>query len=144
MFDTKKFRLPDKVTYKKDLRQKSQFWSKMKEFMGEEDAVCEEIFVNGYKYKKGDLVANEVLDGGESLKVGVIKMILLRGSEVFFVNTQFVAKKDILGFYESSHVETEYLFSKSSSLADYKPLIMRGTMAKFVFVLHHHISFDYT
>ena len=114
MFDTKKFRLPDKVTYKKDLCQKSQFWSKMKEFMGDEDAVCEEILVNGYKYKKGDLVANEVLECGEALKVGVIKMILLRGSEVFFVITQFVAKKDTLGFYESTHVETEYLFSKSS------------------------------
>jgi hypothetical protein len=28
-------------------------------------------------------------------------------------------------------------------LAEDKPLIMRGTLAKFVFVLHHHISFDY-
>ena len=112
MFDTKKFKLPDRVTYKKDLRHQSQFWAKMKEFMGDEDAVCEEIFVNRYKYQKGDIFVNEVLDGGEALKVGVIKMILLRGSEVFFVNTQYVAKKDIIGFYESSHVETEYLFSK--------------------------------
>ena len=144
MFDNKEFRLPDKVSYKKDLHQKTQFWAKMKEFMNAGDAVYEEIFVNGFKYQKGDLIVNQVLDGGDALKVGVIKMIMLRGSEVFFVNSQYIAKKDNLGFYESSYVDTEYLFSKSSSLADSKPLIMRGTLAKFVFVLHHHISFQYS
>lgn len=143
MFDTKKFRLPDKVTYKKDLHQKSQFWARLREFMDDMDIVCEEIFVNGCSYKKGELVVNQVIDGGDALKVGVIKMILLKGSEVYFVNTQYLAKKDVLGFYESSHIDTEYMFTKSSSLADFKPLILRGTLAKFVFVLHHHISFDY-
>ena len=143
MFDTKRFRLPDRVTYKKDLHQKSQFWAKLKEFMNDGDVVCDEIFVNGHKYQKGDLVVNQVLDGGDTLKIGVIKMILLRCNDVFFVNTQYVARKDKMGYFDSSYVDTEFLFSNSSTLADSKPLIMRGTLAKFVFVLHHHISFQY-
>ena len=143
MFESKKFSLPDKVSYKKDLKKKSQFWTDLKEFMDEKDAVCEEVIVNGFKYQKGDLVVIKVLDGGDKLKVGIIKTILLKGSDIYFVNSQYVAKKDFLGYFESSETDTEIIFSKSSSLADDKPLIMRGTLAKFVFVLHHHISFDY-
>ena len=143
MFESKKFSLPDKVAYKKNLKKKSQFWTDLKEFMDEKDAVCEEVIVNGFKYHKGDLVVIKVLDGGDKLKVGIIKTILLKGSDIYFVNSQYVAKKDFLGYFESSEIDTEIVFSKSSSLADDKPLIMRGTLAKFVFVLHHHISFDY-
>ena len=111
--------------------------------MDEKDAVCEEVIVNGFKYQKGDLVVIKVLDGGDKLKVGIIKTILLKGSDIYFVSSQYVAKKDVLGYFESSETDTEIIFSKSSSLADDKPLIMRGTLAKFLFVLHHHISFDY-
>ena len=143
MFESKKFSLPDKVAYKKNLKKKSQFWEDLKEFMDEKDVVCEEVIVNGFKYHKGDLVVIKVLDGGDKLKVGIIKTILLKGSDIYFVNSQYVAKKDFLGYFESSEIDTEIVFSKSSSLADDKPLIMRGTLAKFVFVLHHHISFDY-
>ena len=143
MFESKKFSLPDKVAYKKNLKKKSQFWTDLKEFMDEKDVVCEEVIVNGFKYHKGDLVVIKVLDGGDKLKVGIIKTILLKGSDIYFVNSQYVAKKDFLGYFESSEIDTEIVFSKSSSLADDKPLIMRGTLAKFVFVLHHHISFDY-
>ena len=143
MFESKKFSLPDKVAYKKNLKKKSQFWEDLKEFMDEKDVVCEEVIVNGFKYHKGDLVVIKVLDGGDKLKVGIIKTILIKGSDIYFVNSQYVAKKDFLGYFESSEIDTEIVFSKSSSLADDKPLIMRGTLAKFVFVLHHHISFDY-
>ena len=44
--------------------------------MDEKDAVCEEVIVNGFKYQKGDLVVIKVLDGGDKLKVGIIKTIL--------------------------------------------------------------------
>ena len=144
MFDTKRFRLPDRVTYKKELSQKSQFWNKLKEFMNDGDAVCDEILVDGQKYQKGDLIVIQVLDGGDTLKVGVIKMILLRGdADVYFVNTQYLATKNELGFFQSSTVETEFMFTESRTLADSKPLILRGTLAKFVFILHHHVSFQY-
>ena len=143
MFESRKFKLPDHVSYKKDLHQKSQFWVKLKEFMDDGDIVCEEIFVNGMKYQKGDLVISRVLDGGEILKVGLIRMILVKGNDVFFFNTQYVAKRDKLSFYESSHIDTDYMFIKPLELADPKPLILRGTAAKFVFVLHHFVSFDY-
>lgn len=90
MFESKKFSLPDKVAYKKNLKKKSQFWTDLKEFMDEKDVVCEEVIVNGFKYHKGDLVVIKVLDGGDKLKVGIIKTILLKGSDIYFVNSQYV------------------------------------------------------
>lgn len=143
MFDSRELKLPDRVSYKKDINQKGQFWAKLKEFMNDGDIVCEEIFVNAIKYQKGDLLVNHVLDGAETLKVGRIRIILVKGEDVFFVNTQYVAHKHKLGYYVSSHIDTEIMFTKSSTLADPKPLILRGTAAKFAFVLHHHVSFDY-
>ena len=86
---------------------------------------------------------NEVLEGGEALKVGMIKTILVRGNKVCFVIKQYISVRDTLGYYESKNVDAEFLVKGSSTLADNKPLIMRGTVTKFQFVLHHHISFDH-
>ena len=144
MFETKPFTVPDKASYKKDIIQKSQFWGTIKDLMGEDDLVCSEISVNGIKYQNGDLIVNEVLEGGEVLKVGLIKTILVRSNKVFLLNKQFVAARDSLGFFESKHVDSETLIVDQSNLADFKPLIMRGTATKFQFVLHHYISFDHS
>ena len=144
MFETKQFRLPEKTSSKKDLQKKGDFWDKIKEFMGDDDLLCNEIFVNDQKYQTGDLTVMEILNGGNALKVGLLKLILIRESKVFFVNKQYFAVKNYLGYYETNYVETEAVLKNSSTLADFKPLIMRGTPSKFLFVLHHHVSFDYS
>ena len=143
MFETKPFIVPDKAFYKKDLNQKSVFWETIKISMDEEDLVCSEITVNGIKYQNGDLIVNEVIDGGDALKVGIVKTILVKSNQVFLVNKQYVAVRESLGYYESKYVDTEILVLAHSNLADIKPLIMRGTETKFQFVMHHYISFDY-
>ena len=143
MFSTTQFKVPQNASYKNDILHKSLFWDNIKQFMNDEDLVCDDITINGMKYQKGELIVDEVLDGGDSLKVGLIKLILVRGDYVFFVVKEFVAVKDDLGFYESERVTSETSFIKSTSLADSKPLLKRGTPTKFQFVLHHFISFDY-
>jgi hypothetical protein len=143
MFMSSQFIVPEKATYKKDLNFKTQFMVKLNQFMAGDDLVCKEIQVDGTKYQTGDLLVTEVLDGGDTVKVGVLKIILVKDGKVFFVVKQFVAKKENLGYYESRYVETDFLFKNSDTLADSKPLIMRGTETKFHFVLHHHISFDF-
>lgn len=80
MFDSRELKLPDHVSYKKDINQKGQFWAKLKEFMNDGDIVCEEIFVNAIKYQKGDLLVNQVLDGAETLK--------MVGSELFWLKAK--------------------------------------------------------
>ena len=143
MFEVQQFRVPEKASYKKDLKQKSQFWEEVKDLMLEGDLVCSDIFVNSQNYQNGDLIVNEVLEGGEALKVGMIKTILVRGNKVCFVIKQYISVRDTLGYYESKNVDAEFLVKDSTTLADNKPLIMRGTVTKFQFVLHHHISFDH-
>ena len=105
--------------------------------MDEEDLVCSEITVNGIKYQNGDLIVNEVIDGGDALKVGIVKTILVKSNQVFLVNKQYVAVRESLGYYESKYVDTEILVLAHSNLADIKPLIMRGTETKLQFVMHH-------
>ena len=143
MFETKPFIVPDKAFYKKDLNQKSVFWETIKSSMDEEDLVCSEITVNGIKYQNGDLIVNEVIDGGDALKVGIVKTILVKSNQVFLVNKQYVAVRESLGYYESKYVDTEILVLAHSNLADIKPLIMRGTETRFQVVMHYYISFDY-
>ena len=76
--------------------------------------------------------------------MGLYHTILVRGKQVNFVITQYVAVKDNLGYFESKNVDVELLIKDSATLADSKPLIMRGTATKFQFVLHHHISFTHS
>ena len=141
MFECNKFVLPVKVNYRKDITKKGQFWTQIKELMLDNDVVCEEIHVDGNRYMKGELIVQEVLDGGARLRIGLIKMVLVQGDEVFFVTAPSVAMKTRLGFYEGSIIETSLQLVSAFSLADAKSLIMRGTSAYFNFVLHHHISF---
>ena len=143
MFSSSEFTVPEKATYKKNLNLNTNFMKKLNEFMSRDDLICGEIQVNGNRYHNGDLLVTELIDGGNTVKVGLIKMILVKDGKVFFVVKEFVAKKDYLGFYESKYVNTEFLFTNSATLADFKPLIMRGTETRFFFVFHHHISFDH-
>ena len=38
----------------------------------------------GHNFKKGDVVVLEVINGGDALKVGIVKMFLVKGGNVYF------------------------------------------------------------
>ena len=142
MFETKLFTLPEKVLNKKALP-KSQFWDKIAPFMTDSDLVCSEVFYNNQKYNKGDIVVLKVTEGGEKLLIGLIEVILVRKTKVYLVVTRFVASKRDLGFFETESSDDELAYVEAKVLADFKPLIMRGTVSKFQFILHHNISFSH-
>ena len=141
MFEPHEYVILGESTQSKNIIEKGEFWDKIQEFIGEDDTVCDGILVFGQIFKKGDVVVLEVLSGGDSLKVGLVKMFLIKGGKVYFAVREYVARKTELGFYVTMHVSAETKFA--AKLADTKPLILRGTPTKFQFVLHHNISFDY-
>ena len=141
MFDTHKYIVMGEATKVQNITEKGEFWDRIKEFLGGDDTVSEEVFLWGQKFKKGDVVALQVLDGGDALKVGLVKMLVIKRDEVCFAVREYVCRKTELGYFVSMHVSAETKFV--SKLADTKPLIMRGTASKFQFVLHHFISFDH-
>ena len=141
MFETKLFTLPDLVLYKKTLP-KSQFWDKIGAFMNDFDTVCSEVLYKHQKYAKGDIMVLKVTEGGENLLIGLMEVILVRNAKVYFLVRRYIASKRDLGFYETESSDDELSYVEAKDLADYKPLIMRGTATKFQFILHHNISFS--
>ena len=85
----------------------------------------------------------KVTEGGEKLLIGLIEVILVRKTKVYLVVTRFVASKRDLGFFETESSDDELAYVEAKVLADFKPLIMRGTVSKFQFILHHNISFSH-
>ena len=141
MFETYHYVILGEAIQSKNIVKKGDFWDKIQEFLDDDDTVCDEIVVWGQNFKKGDVVVLEVINGGDAMKVGIVKMFLVKGGKVYFAVREYVARKTELGFFVTMHVSAETKFA--AKLADTKPLIMRGTPSKFQFVLHHHISFDY-
>ena len=142
MFETNKFIIPEKAIYKKDLQQKDRFWVKLREFLGQDDTVCGEIVNNHHKYKNGDLVVTNLVDDVLEVKVGLIEAIVVKNNSVWLVTRKYTAARQPLGYFESEAVETESTFTEADKLVDKKQLIKHGTVTKFQFVLHHHISFN--
>ena len=137
MFEMKKFTIPEKAFYKKDILQKGQFWSNLRSFLGTEDVVCNQIICDHHLYKKGELVVINLEDGDDTLEVGIIEAIVVKEGKVFLVTRRVTAVRQCFGFYESETVATE------STFTEVERLLMRGTVSKFIFVCHHHISFEY-
>ena len=142
MFNFAKFSLPETVVLKQDINETSSFHITLKTFMSNDDFICNEIFVNNQTYKNDDLIVLEVTDC-DNIAVGLIQTILVKNDKVYFVTKKYLATRSCFNYFESNISETTPVFTLSSSLADFKPLIKRGSTEKFVFVLHHHISFLY-
>merc|ERR1712129_58897 len=142
MFQTRKFLIPDNAIYKKDLQQTDSFSVKLSEFLCDTDVICGEIVTNHINYKNGDLVVTNLIDGLLEVKIGLIEAIIVKNKIVWFVTRKYLAVKQSLGYYETEDVDTEPTFTKAENLVDKKPLIKRGTVTKFQFVLHHNISFS--
>ena len=143
MFSRHEFFLPQNsnVYYKKDLPTGSFNQEELIHFMeSDNDIVCSEINVCGQRYENGDLVVTRV-DDCDSLSVGLIQAILVKRDNVYFLCKVYHCIRHWLRFFESHHCDEGHHFINSKKILDYKPLIKRGTIQKFVFFLHHRVSF---
>ena len=142
MFCVTPYTLPQVVANKSTLTQDSVFNSNLKAFMGESDFICSSIVVNNQEYKNGDLLVLSVTDAN-NISVGLLQTSLLKEDKVYFVVQKYLATRNILGYFETNAACDMSIFVHSNRIADFKPLIKRGTVNRFVFILHHHISFQY-
>ena len=143
MFDAQTYRLPDKVYKKEEVEKKFSKLPQLGARLTDIDMICEEITISGITYKKGDLVVQRMIDGGFKMLIGQIKLIIVQNDEVIYLCYQCVAEKTDLGYFKGSLEDSRMELVKAVSLADVKPLIMRGTSAAFIFVMHHFVSFEY-
>ena len=142
MFSSEPVILPKEITYKKNLAADTPFHEELKRFMQDGDMLSSEINVEGQQYKTNHLIILKVEDC-DVLKVGLIQSILIKSGKVFFVCRVYTCMRSWLQFFESKNCDEFCSFVESGKIADYKPLIKRGTTVKFQFVLHHRVSFSY-
>jgi hypothetical protein len=95
------------------------------------------VKVWGTSYKVGQLVVTEVTCQ-DIIEVGLIEKVVVRGSQVKFLVTLHDCARDSFNIFQSVPQNKGKLVS-CSSLADFKPLIMRGKGKSFCFVLHHYL-----
>ena len=143
MFNFAPYTLPEVVLNKNEITEDSDFYNNLKGFMGENDWICNNIFVNNQQYVNGDIIIVGITDC-DNISVGLIQTILIKDKKVYFVIKRYEAVRNWLLYFEAvKPANTISEFVKSNNLIDYKPLIRRGTANAFNFVLHHHVSFDY-
>ena len=142
MFSCDDFILPQNVLMKKNLSSDSNFLKELKNFMSDEDLIVSEITVISQKYRNGDLIVLEIIDA-DTMKVGLIQSILVKKKKVYFVCKIYCCIRNWLQFFESNSYEDFCSFIESKDICDFKPLIKRGTVEKFNYVLHHRVSFAY-
>jgi hypothetical protein len=143
MFEISDCQLPENVKTKSDIGEDSEFNSTLRSFMNNKDLVIGEVDLNGQKYKSGDVIVIKAFDR-DNLLVGVIQTILVKENGIYFVVIRYNAKRNKLGYFVTDSQVQKSFFQNASCLADYKPLIMHGTLTKFKFALHHYISISHS
>ena len=143
IFDFKPFKLPEDVKSKKEISQDTEFYNNLKTFMNDSDLICRSVIVNNQEYKNGDIIVVDITDS-DNVNVGLIQTILIKEDKVYFVIKKYQAIRNMLQYFENEKPSDAISeFVESTKLADFKPLIKRGTAEKFVFMFHHNVSFDY-
>ena len=142
MFDSEDFILPEKAIYKKDVTNNTPVHKELKNFMGDDDLIVSDISANGQSYRNDDLIVL-VMKDCDTLEAGVIQTILIKNNQVYFVCKVYTCTRNWLQCFESQRCDDYCRFVHFKQIADYKPLIKRGTSSKFVFMLHHRVSFKY-
>lgn len=142
MFSTVEYTLPKNISYKKDLAPETPFHQELASFMNSEDMLSSEIVVHGQSYVNCDIVVLKMEDS-DTVKVGLIQSILIRRGKVYFVCKAYHCIRHWLQYFESHSCEEVSSFIDSKIIADFKPLIKHGTSLKFVFFMHHRVSFVY-
>jgi hypothetical protein len=143
MFDFSSYVLPEVVISKQVITSDTEFNCNLKTFMGDDDFICSKITFNNQLYKNGDIIIVGIEDC-DNLNVGLIKTILIKDNKVYFAVQRYQATRNWLQYFECEKPTFDLCeFVESSKIVDFKPVIMRGTTLRFIFTLHHHVSYDY-
>ena len=71
-------------------------------------------------------------------------LLLVKGNKVYFVVQKYNAVRSFLRYFESDKLlDDTPEFVEVSKVIDFKPLIKRGTSNRFLFFMHHHVSYQY-
>ena len=62
MFSESVYKVPEHVTYERDVNDDSDYYILLKNFMNSTDFLCDSICVNNQSYKNGDLIVVDVED----------------------------------------------------------------------------------
>ena len=142
MFSASPYVLPKEVLRKTELNN-SSFNTNLKDFVGPNDYVCSSITVKNQLYQNGDLIVIGIEDV-YNLYVGLVKTIVVKSNDVYFLVQRYHAERDILHYYTcEKSIQDYYEFINYKNVVDFRPLVYRGSVEKFVFVLNHYISYDY-
>lgn len=139
MYMVNDFVLPTQVTTKANLSSDSDVNQYLSRIMSRKDVICSEIIFHGQCYKNGDLVVISMDDCDEA-RVGIILSIMVKEQKPFVACRVFKCVRNWLQYFESQDCVKECSVVDMLTLADYKPLVRRGTFFKFRFVLHHRVS----
>ena len=112
----------------------------MHPFLDNSSIVSESVEYKDQEYKVGDIVVLEAKSQDE-LKVGLIQSIVVKEEILYYVIYKYSAHRiKSLQYFQSGESDGNLYFIQASNVIDYKPLIMHGTLRKFKFNVHHHIS----
>ena len=142
MFNTEDYTVPEQdVLYKKDLVTGNEdvLTKTLFNSMTMSDMVIEKLIVCDQVYSKGDLVPLAMKDS-DNMEVGIILAILIHNGTPFFICKQFHCVRHFLQYFEKESCVETIRSIRYDQIADYKPLVRRGTVEEFLFVLHHRIS----
>ena len=142
LFETQNIKLPLTVLNRADVeKDQTSVGSYIKVNMREGDFICNEIELRGHHYKVNDVVVLNAVDRS-TLDVGWIQTVLVKESgAVYFVVKQYRALRADLGFFTTSTpLDNELALKSFDELADYKPIVIHGTVNRFNFALHHYVS----
>ena len=92
----------------------------------------------GTEYKPGSILVLKVESYGV-LHVGLLISIVVDKKSVFFLCDVFKAELGKSNCYCSTE-KLERNFYKYSCLADFRPLLRRGSLESFCFLLHNYVS----
>ena len=106
--------------------------------------MCDTVSINNQAYKIGDILPVNIADC-DDIDLGLVRKILVRGNLIFFVIQRYKSyRNEFQYFVAKKPKEDVYEIYDSKLLVDSKPLIVRGSLDRFVFTLHHYISCDYS
>lgn len=139
MFEFEDFYIPaDEVVYKKNLILNTKLNRELSQIMEDDDILVKSVKISSQSYKTGDLLAVRVTDV-DSIDAGIVVAILVKSTDVYFICKMHSCTRNFLQYFESHSSDPNLSCINSKEIADYKPLVKRGSMDKFVFFLHHRI-----
>ena len=141
VFKTEDIEVNGKVRRRKDLEKSKETAENLAllDYTDEDSLVVDEVLYRYQMYRTNEVVILQLIDRN-SLKIGLIQSILVKGNMVFFLIYKYIASRHKLGYYVTGEWDQTLYFVSVNTLLDFKPLPMHGQCQKFKFALHHFLS----